>query len=186
MRLLLLLIISVTLGFAGNLKNENILLGLPFGFKLGNKAYDPKTHYSLFEYVPNTETVYNWSEMLTVNIYHSNVPMSAEKYTDYIKSLWMQSCKNGDTKDLLKGIENGYRYSLIMLSCPKSITSNKDEFTWMKAVQGHDGFYVVQRAVSKAPDKKKIIQIIQYLKTVQICDTRLNNCPQLKKLDMKH
>lgn len=68
-----------------------------------------------------------------------------------------------------------------MLICPKSKMTNKEEFTWLKAVKGKDSFYSVQKAFTHAPTKESVIKTMQYLKRVQVCDTRLNNCPKLSK-----
>jgi hypothetical protein len=50
-------------GQAQQLKNENLLVGMPQGFKLGFK--DSKNGMNMQEFVPADETVQNWTEMVT-------------------------------------------------------------------------------------------------------------------------
>lgn len=178
MRMIFLLITLAVFGFSEGLKNENILIGIPSGYKMGYKAYDPKTHYTLAEFIPKEESVENWSQMLTVNIYHKNLPYSADAYAANIKSLWEKSCNGSYTQNISEGVENGYKYALVMLFCPKSAVSKKEEYTWLKAIKGNDSFYVIQKAFTISPPKEQIIQTMQYLKKVQLCDTRLGNCPK--------
>ncbi|XOB61027.1 hypothetical protein ACMC56_10470 [Campylobacterota bacterium DY0563] len=178
--ILLLLIFAISV-FGQNLKDENIMQGIPKGFKLGFKDYNKKTHISLIEFIPKGETVQNWSQMITTNIYHKNIKLSAKEYIQYMNSSWKKSCQNNYTKFLPDGKENGYEYALFMAYCKKNKMTNKEEFTYFKAIKGNDSFYVVQKAFAYSPTKEEVIASMKYLQNVFICDTRLDNCPKVVK-----
>ncbi|MDX1809696.1 MAG: hypothetical protein R3331_09170 [Sulfurospirillaceae bacterium] len=178
---MLLICTLVVSSFASGLINENILMGMPQNFKVGYKAYNPKTHLSVAELIPKNESVQDWSQMITLDIYHKNLPLNAKKYTLMMKDLWKRSCAKSYTKDIAHGKENGYDFSLLMLFCPKSKVTNKSEYTWLKAIKGKDSFYVVQKAFTIPPNKSQIIKTMQYLRRVQVCDSRLGNCPKIGK-----
>lgn len=178
--LLSILLISYAV-YGAELKYENLLQGIPKNFKLGYRAHNKKTNYSILEFIPKDETVKDWSEMITTSIYHKNLNLTASQYTQKIAELWQKSCKGSETKNIREGKENGYDFSLVMLVCPKSKMTNKEEITWLKAVKGKDSFYSVQKAFTHAPTKESVIETMQYLRRVQVCDTRLNNCPKVSK-----
>lgn len=178
---ILLLFIFVISVFGQNLKDENIMQGIPNDFKFGFKDYNKKTHFSLIEFIPKNETVQNWSQMITTNIYHKNINLSAKEYIQYMSSVWKKSCQDNYTKFLADGKENGYKYALLMAYCKKNKMTNKEEFTYFKAIKGNDSFYVVQKTFAYTPTKEEIIESMKYLKKVYVCDTRLNNCPKIVK-----
>ncbi|AXX92721.1 hypothetical protein CPU12_02515 [Malaciobacter molluscorum LMG 25693] len=181
LKLILLIFILPILLFAQNFKYENIVQTLPNSFKLGFKNYNETTHTTLLEFVPSNETVYNWSKMITTIIYHRNINMSAKGYIQYMASLWKKKCQNSFIKILDDGKENGYSYALLMAYCPKNKITNKDEYTYFKAIKGNDSFYSVQKAFSSKPNKQEVINTMKYLKKVFVCDKRLNNCPKIDK-----
>jgi hypothetical protein len=66
-----------------------------------------------------------------------------------------------------------------MLACPRNAETGKPEWTWFKAIQGNDSFYVVQKAFKFEPARLQIVEWTRYLKGVSVCDTRLKErrCP---------
>jgi hypothetical protein len=178
----LLSIIFITYSLYGaELKYENLLQGLPKDFKVGYQAHDKKNSTTFIEFIQKKESVDDWSEMITTSIYHKNLPVTALQYTQKIADIWTKSCKDGYTKQIRDGKENGYNFALVMLYCPKSKVTNKVEFTWLKAIKGKDSFYSVQKAFTYNPTKESVIDTMQYLRRVQVCDTRLDNCPKVNK-----
>jgi len=178
MKALLSLFLFFTLINAQSLKDENLLQSLPKNFTLAYKHYDKKTHTRLLEFIPKGQTVKNWTQMITTTIFHRNINLSAQDFVKRMQNLWSSDCPNSYTKLLPHGKENGYSYALIMLYCPKSKVTHKEEITWLKAIKGNDSFYVVQKAFTYNLKKQEIIETMKYLKNIMICDTRLNNCPK--------
>jgi hypothetical protein len=68
---------------------------------------------------------------------------------------------------------------LWQLSCPLNPSTQKVEYTYLKAIQGNDSFYLVQVAFRYEPSDEDVTQWMQYLKQVQVCDTRIPEraCP---------
>ena len=66
-----------------------------------------------------------------------------------------------------------------MQVCPLNQATGKPEITWFKAIQGNDSFYVVQKAFKFMPTNEQVVAWTQYLKSVQVCDTRIKGreCP---------
>jgi hypothetical protein len=64
-------------------------------------------------------------------------------------------------------------------NCPLNTATGKPEFTWFKAIEGNDSFYLVQVALNVQPSDEVSTLWMDYLKKVRICDTRLPDraCP---------
>jgi hypothetical protein len=183
MRLVLMaLMLSVSLGrpAAAAFINENLITTAPAGYHIGfqNKGDDGL----ITEWVPAGETVENWTEMVTVQVFY-HLRTSPEAFMSSLETRWLRSCPGADqAQPIANARQNGYPTLVWLLSCPQNPSSGKIEITWFKAVQGNDSFYVVQKAFKFAPSKQQITRWVGYLKSVRVCDSRLADraCPRSK------
>jgi hypothetical protein len=162
------------------LENENLLVSLPRGFKVG---YQNKSAKSLIsEMVPQGETVENWTEMVTVQIFFNLRDVSPSQYRARIEKLWAQSCPGSTFAKVKEGIENLYPTQTWSQICPVNKQTGKPEFTWFKGVQGRDSFYLVQKAYKFAPSAEQVAAWAEFLDKVKVCDTRspTQPCPMEK------
>jgi hypothetical protein len=154
---------------------ENLLTPLPKDFKLGWKNSSKGNDW--LEYVPGTETVDDWSKMLTVQIFRTLKGIEATAFTTKMDSNWTSSCPGAYSRPVRDGEENGYHFSLHIAACPKNPQTGKPEMMLMKAITGVDALYVVQYAYRAAPANELIVEASKYLRSVQVCDTRLKDRP---------
>jgi len=159
------------------LKNENLLAGLPDGFKVGYQA--DQGNQSITEMVPEGESVEDWSTLVTVNLYLGETNTTPQQAQDTLTSGWFNACENSETYPVADGTENGYNFILWQLYCPLNPSTQKVEYTYMKAIQGNDSFYLVQVAFRHEPSNDEVTQWVKYLKQVQVCDSRIAEqaCP---------
>ncbi len=160
--------------------NENLITTAPAGYHVGfrNKSDDGL----ITEWVPAGETVENWTEMVTVQVFY-HLKVSPEAFMSNLEARWQRGCPGADrAMPILNAVENGYPTLVWLLSCPQNPASGKVEITWFKAMQGNDSFYVVQKAFKFAPSKQQVTRWVGYLKAVHVCDSRLPDraCPQGK------
>jgi hypothetical protein len=94
---------------------------------------------------------------------------------------WAESCKGAGFTDLAAGTENGYGFEVWMQDCPKNEQTGKPERVWFKAIKGNDSFYLVQKAFRFLPEQDQATRWIQYLRSIQVCDSRLpdRSCPKI-------
>jgi hypothetical protein len=172
--------ISVPAAHAQQMENENILVGFPTGYKIGFQTR--KGNATISEMVPTQETVENWSEMITVQIFHGSKNMTPQAFRTTMQNLWSSACKGSEFATVRDGEENGYGFSLWVMSCPLNPSTSKPEVTWLKAIKGNDSFYVVQKAFRFSPTKDQVVRWTQFLQAVMVCDSRLNDrkCPAVK------
>jgi hypothetical protein len=169
-----------TTSAAPQLVNENLLVVVPTGYKIGFS--DRKTNVIMNEMVPAAETVQNWTEMVTVQIFlgMKNTPQA---FQDRMTGMWRGACPDAVDAAITSGAENGYPFALWLLGCPKNPATGKPEHTWVKAIQGNDSFYVAQKAFKFQPSREQITEWTRYLRTVSVCDSRLaeRRCPATKQ-----
>lgn len=160
------------------LQDENILMGLPDGYVVGHQ--DKGANGMIVEMVPQGETVENWTQMVTMQIFFHRGDMTPQAFEQNMQANWSNSCPNSQYRQIRSGAENGYSFSFWLLDCPLNSQSGKPETTFFKAIQGNDAFYVVQKAFRGEPTKDQIVDWTQLAGKVQVCDTRLPEqaCPE--------
>ena len=158
---------------SADLKNENLLLDLPNGYKVDFQT--KQGNMIMVEMVPQSETVNNWSEMVTTQIFIGLKNTMPETFQSSMQIMWSNSCQNAQFASVAQGIEYGYPYSIWIQSCPYNVSSGKQEITLFKAIKGNDSFYLVQKAFKFAPTQEQVTQWINYFRSVRVCDTRFPN-----------
>lgn len=163
------------------LANENLLQNMPDGYKVDFQTR--QGNMLLTEMVPRAQTVKNWTEMLTTQIFLGMKNATPEQFQTQMEKSWLVACKDGSVTSITKGEENGYAFSIWRQTCPLNQSTGKPEVTFFKAIKGNDSFYLVQKAFKFEPSKEQVVQWMRYFGSVMVCDTRLADrlCPQLEK-----
>jgi hypothetical protein len=152
------------------LENENLLVALPKGFKVGFQNKSAREMIS--EMVPEGETVENWTEMVTVQIFFNLRGVSPSQYRARVEKLWADSCPGSSFATVKQGIENLYPTETWSQKCPLNQQTGKPELTWFKGVRGSDSFYLVQKAYKFEPTAEQVKLWASFLDDVKVCDTR--------------
>jgi hypothetical protein len=161
-----------------DLENENLLVTAPPGYKVGFS--DKKPDMLMTEFVPSKETVENWTEMVTVQVFFG-LKVTPQQFMDDMGKRWRAACPDAEeAHTVAEAPENGYPTLVWLLSCPKNPGTGKPEITWFKAVEGNDSFYLVQKAFKFEPSKEQITRWMGYLRKVSVCDSRIADraCPK--------
>jgi hypothetical protein len=160
------------------LVNENLLVRMPDGYKVGHQQRNDKQLIN--EMVPQSESVSDWTEMVTVQIFFSLKRVPPARMRDSVAAGWMKACPKAIHQQIADTPENGYPTLIWQLSCPSNPQTGKPEWTWFKAIGGNDSLYVVQKAFRFEPSKEQITRWIRYLKAAGVCDSRLPDraCPK--------
>jgi hypothetical protein len=164
------------------LADENLLQNLPNGYKVDFQA--KQGNMVITEMVPQSETVKNWTEMVTTQIFLGLKNATPEQFQAFMAKSWLAACKDGGVAPITKGEENGYPFSIWLQTCPLNQSTGKPEKTWFKAIKGNDSFYVVQKAFRFDPSNEQVVQWMKYFRSVIVCDSRLPDrpCPKLEKV----
>lgn len=174
-----LILATLVLAFAAPaaqaLENEVLLVTVPKGYKIG---FEKKAGNQIMtEMVPQAETVENWTEMVTVQIFLNLRDVTPAQYRARIEKLWADACAGSEFSKVKDGVEYGYPTLTWLQTCPHNAQTGKPELTWMKALQGRDSFYLVQKAYKFEPSAGQRKEWGGFLDSVRICDTRLPERP---------
>ena len=99
------------------LVNENILIVAPPGYKVG--FHDKKPETQMTEFVPANQTVENWTEMVTVQVFFG-LKATPEEFMRELEKRWRAACPGAeDGAPVASGPENGYPTLVSILNCPQ-------------------------------------------------------------------
>lgn len=184
-RALLYLCLLCPLSAWCQLKDENLIQNLPAGYKVGFQT--KKGNMEITEMIPDPESLQQWTEMLTTQVFHGLRNATPESFQISMQQGIQVSCPGGMSAPVAKGEENGYPFAVGMIACPMNRSTGKPEFVWFKAIKGNDSFYVVQKAFRFEPSSEEVTRWTRYLASVTVCDTRLVNqkCPTLRPIGVK-
>lgn len=180
----ILIYLAGTGAWASNsaLNGENLLQSTPAGYKLAASGRNGNVLFD--EMIPDAEGVEQWTEMLTTQIFMGGINTdSPEAFYQRLKTAWKKACPAPSSELLKAGEENGYPMAVWMQGCAENPASGKPEYTWFKAIQGNDSFYLIQKAWRYQPSKQEVERWTRYLGTVAVCDTRLpaQDCKSLAR-----
>ena len=186
MRKLAILMLGASAAFAAPstpsaapLQDENLFVTIPRGFQIGKHGDNgPMTGA---EYIPQGETVSDWSRMVTVQVFHNMKSFDPDRFAEGVKQQWLAACAGSEVVKSKDGQENGYRFSLWVFACPLNPKTGKPENMFAKFISGNDSFYSIQYAYRSALTKDIIPPAMTYLGSVQACDSRLPDrpCPKI-------
>lgn len=149
---------------------ETLLVSPPDGFKVGWQKKDERLQ--MVELVPSEESVENWSEMITVQIFFGARRVDPGNALNQVRVGWTTACPGGNGDISEARMDGGYPVATARMACPLNPKTGKPETAWMKAIAGNDSLYLVQRAVRAAPSTDQDKTATDYLATVRVCDPR--------------
>jgi len=175
--ILVCLLLAATLAPASAIESEKLIVSIPQAYTLGFN--NRKDNMTIEEYVTGGQTVDNWTELVTVQIFQGMKSVRPDEFRGRMEALWDKACPNSSVQSVARGVENGYPTNTWMMDCPVNPKTNQKEITWFKALAGKDTFYVVQKAYKFPPAQEQIAQWNAWLKRVTLCDTgrRDRACP---------
>lgn len=173
---LLILLLSLALATSlaqAQLENELLIQNMPPGYKIGFQT--KRGNMVMTEFVPEKESVENWTEMLTTQIFLGLTKPTPNEFRQVMQKSFERSCVGAQFADVAQATENGYSFEVWIQDCPKNEKTGKPERIWFKAIKGNDSFYLLQKAFRFHPEPEQVVRWTQYLRSVQVCDTRLSD-----------
>jgi hypothetical protein len=160
---------------------EHLLVSPPKDFKIGSQSN--RDNRLMSEWVPAAETVEDWTQMLTVQIYGS-ATVDAATFLQGVGKRYMDACPGTTADGIYTGQVNGYVVSMLLLKCPKNPRTGKPETTAFRVIKGKDALYSVQRAWRAVPSDQDVDDVMHDLAKVTVCDTRApeHPCPSIDSL----
>jgi len=126
----------------------------------------------VLEAVPEGETVKDWSEMITTQVFLGRKGADPAAFLSGVRRKWLADCPGSVEPTIHAGNANGYSVSMMLIGCPLNPATGKPEAALMRGIAGADSFYLMQFAWRSAPTQDQITKAAHYLGTVNVCDTR--------------
>ena len=164
--------------FAQGLEAENLLVGMPEGFEVGYEASQDGAE--IHELIPAGESVEDWSQMATIQIYHGLVDLPGDRFASEMATGWQAACEGSTVTKLTEGDINGFPFVLWSFVCPLNPQTGKPETMYFKGITGSDAFYSVQYAYREVQNNDLETVALTYLVAASACDTRKPEraCPE--------
>jgi hypothetical protein len=130
----LIFILSAILLFSvpahAQLKNENLLVAMPDGYIVGFQ--DKNAKQQMTEMVPRGQSVKDWTDMVTVQIFFNMTDVTPDAYKQRLEKLWAENCKGAESSPIGQGNERGYPVIVWLQYCPLNKDTGKPEVTLLK------------------------------------------------------
>ena len=88
------------------------------------------------ELMPAAETVQNWTEMVTVQVFLSRKDLDPAQFLGAMQQQWAGACKGSTATPVATGKVNGYDAASILLRCPLLASTGKPETPHDQGDQG--------------------------------------------------
>ena len=163
MNLKLLFILSVLVLLVNA---EHLSQGIPYGYKIENVS--EKDNTKIIEMIPKNEKIDNWTEKIKTTIIYNNIEESPVEFYSLIASQWEKICKSSKSLLLKTGKQSGYDFALWMVTCPQKLSLSEAEFSWYKAIKGHNSFYFTQKSWRIEPTNQEVLYWTQYLSKLNV------------------
>lgn len=139
------------------------------------------------EFVPAGQTVEDWTEMLTVQVFR-HATVDAPSFLRAVGTRYMEACPGTTAKGIFTGHVNGYVVSMLLLKCPQNPATRKPETTAFRVIKGNDALYSVQHAWRAVPSDQDVDRAMHDLAKVTVCDTRAADhpCPSFDSLVLRN
>lgn len=159
-------------------RDEVLVMKLPPGYTLDYQTR--QGNMALSEWVPQGESVNNWSEMVTLMHFNGLKDVPPERFQAVLGKPWLEGCRGSQLSPVTQGREFGYPFSIWVQSCPSSPLTGKLEKTWFKAIQGNVHAYVIQKSFKFEPSEQQVAQWLAFFRTVVVCDSQTPGpqCPK--------
>jgi len=153
---------------------ETLTPRLPAGYHLERE--ENRSDSVMKRMLPRGQNGDDWTELVTTHAFLGRTA-SSERFQIAMASAWLELCRDGAVARVTQGTENGYAFSIWSQSCPLNPVTGQPESTWTKAIEGNDGFYLVQKSFRFEPSDAQVQESIAYLGSVTLCDPRLPDRP---------
>lgn len=167
---------------------ERYVLGVPASWQEASRHTVQGT--DVVVYVPPGQNAQQWSDMLTVQVFHGMTALPADAFYERTRRAYQDGCADSRAGDMQTGLSNGYPSAFWVLGCGRHAAAGVGETSFFRLIQGDRALYLAQRAWRTAPyaaqeappvtpDQQQ--EAVRLLGTFAVCDPTTDGhpCPAL-------
>lgn len=154
--------------------NDVFLHDAPVGFKLVKERR--RENDTVFEYIPEVETVDDWTEHARVSIVSGLQHISPIRHSERIAADWLKMCPEGSAENLGEKYVNGYPSVTWIVRCPGS-SPRDSQYVVAYTTQGKDALYNVAYTFLRDIGEPELSKALSYINSVALCDQQDPNHP---------
>lgn len=156
---------------------ERLLVQAPAGYVIAHQEQSPRSR--IVEFVPKGQTVDNWTDMVTVQVFPRE-KASSQEFAAYMRTAWQKTCGPFSVYGQSAIPINGYPSDRWMARCGLNPKTRQPESAAIVSIRGADALYVVQVAIKANPEPGWTTRTKTYLDMVSVCDDRTPEHPCLQ------
>jgi hypothetical protein len=138
----------------------------PQGYKV---AFQARTSIGLIlEMIPESESLDQWTEMLTVQIMRNTNGHTLSSFYSGMKELWAAMCPCGSTEIVERGSEQLHPTLFWAHACPLNKNTGQPENTWFKLAIRGGNLIVVQKAFKFEPSSEAVALWLAFLRELRV------------------
>lgn len=157
--------------------NEQLFIVPPKGWVIG--FHEKKDNVEVTEVLPPSQTLKNWTEMLTVQIIGGNGGKSPQDVLKDQLEIIKSACDDIGAGQVSLAVENGFETAMRAVACPKSKQWADGEVSLYKVITGRDRAYVVWRSWRGPAFTKDHLPVpsgttaewLGFMRQVMLCDS---------------
>ena len=121
------------------------------------------------EFVPVGETVQEWSQMITIQALIGYRLETLESFATRFTQHVIDQCSASDQGIIWNDVRYGYNFLVWAISCHENLKTGLPEHMIVKAIQGDDALYVVQKAWKYEPNDGELEGWFEELGSFIVC-----------------
>ena len=154
---------------------ESLIAPIPAGFEYAGQMVVKGSTLKIYR--PPGQTNKNWSDQIVLQTTPTKVGGEPVGLLHAMEKPYADACKEHAPITILPGKTNGYATATTLFKCPAVADTGKPETALMHAIGGVDALYLVQQTVRYVPAPEQLKQMIAYLGTMSLCDSRTAEHP---------
>lgn len=168
MKLAIAMAVALAAGTTGSVPAEWLTKPQVSGFVVGHEASD--SQQSIREYVPQGESVHNWTRMVTDQRFvdFSEIATPREFAEEMARGV-AKGCPGGTASAIVNFRIDGRDAARMRADCPRNPDTGKPEVFWIVLIAGERDLHSRQAAFRRIPDARDVAWAEGVIAATRLC-----------------
>jgi hypothetical protein len=126
---------------------------------------------SILELVPKGETIGEWTEMVTAQVFSNKNELTLLEVRDGMEKMWRDTFPGSSSEFIEQGFEHNHPVMIWSQLAPLNLKTGKPEMTWFKASIRDGKIAIIHKAFKFSPSVEQIAYWLAFLRDVRIVES---------------